>query len=154
MTEVGFAAGTDLILVLSAQGRGVFDCTTGDRLARDYEEPIGESSWYNDIELWSMGIGPLQGHRVALAGVFGGGLRRATADGWGLELVSPDWPESFIVLYPQWIRGSVFDDPTPTDYVRIAPQYGSDAVTAYGFSDTGQTFVVAMSHTLEIYARA
>jgi hypothetical protein len=128
LTEVGFAVGTDLLLVLSAQGRGLFDCATGERLARDYEEPTRDSPWYGDLDLWAMGIGPLQGQRIGLAGIFGGGLRRATADGWGLELVSPDWPESFVVIYPPSSRGSVFDDPVPSDHVRVAPQFGSDDI--------------------------
>jgi len=153
LTEIGYASETDLLLVVSAQGRGVFDCATGERLARDYEEPSSAVAWYDDVGLSAVGIGPRDGYRVRLAGLMGGGLRHVTGDGWGLQAVSPDWPQSFVVLSSPGVRRAIFNDPIPNEYTRVAPSYGSYAITAFGFSETGLTFIVAMSHTLETYGR-
>ena len=42
LTEVGFADDSDLLLVVSSTGRSLFDCSTGERLARDRDEPDDE----------------------------------------------------------------------------------------------------------------
>ena len=39
LTDVGFGRRSDLLLVVSSQGRGVFDCVTGQRVARDASMP-------------------------------------------------------------------------------------------------------------------
>jgi hypothetical protein len=59
LTGVGFANNSDLLLVVSSQGRGVFDCRTGQRIARDRTEP--EVSWCDEYRLRAIGIGPLEG---------------------------------------------------------------------------------------------
>ena len=35
LTDVAFAESSDLLLVISSVGRGLFDCSSGDRVARD-----------------------------------------------------------------------------------------------------------------------
>jgi hypothetical protein len=45
LTDVGFGAHSDLLLVISHQGRGVFDCLSGVRVARnndegDWQDPV------------------------------------------------------------------------------------------------------------------
>ena len=35
LTDIGFADDTDLLVTLSGQGRGIYDCTSGERLERD-----------------------------------------------------------------------------------------------------------------------
>jgi hypothetical protein len=98
LTEVGFASGTDLLLVVSSTGRGVFDCATGERVARDYGGI--EHDWYDPVRLTARGIGPLEGQVVRIGGLLGGGLPLTTADGWGITMVFPDWPDGFAVLEP------------------------------------------------------
>jgi hypothetical protein len=49
LTEIGFADDTDLLLVVSHQGRGVLDCHTGQRIARD---------WYDERRLRAFLGGP------------------------------------------------------------------------------------------------
>ncbi|GGS69396.1 hypothetical protein GCM10010176_009920 [Nonomuraea spiralis] len=39
-----------------------------------------------------------RGHPVHLAGLFGGGLHSTTPDGWGLDVVSPEWPNDRVLL--------------------------------------------------------
>jgi hypothetical protein len=79
---VGYATASELLLVLSSQGRGVFDCATGERLARDYEE---SHKFFDPIRLTAVGFGPLDGQAIRIAGLFGGGLPLTTLDGWYLE---------------------------------------------------------------------
>jgi len=87
LTEIGFANQSDLVLVVSSNGRGVFDCTSGERLARDDDTA---DWWYDPVQLQAAGIGPLDGQFIRLAGLHGGGLPLSTRDGWSLWLVAPD----------------------------------------------------------------
>src|SRR5215813_5292756 len=72
LTEVGFGEDSDFLLIVSSQGRGVVDCRTGERVARDRTEP--DDSWYDERRLLATGIGPLEGKAIRLAGLHGGGL--------------------------------------------------------------------------------
>ena len=99
LTEVGFAEGSDLLLVVSSQGRGVFDCRAAVRVARNECEP--DDSWYDGVGLTARGIGPIESHLIRLAGLHGGGLPRISRDGWALTLVAPDWPDELVVLEPR-----------------------------------------------------
>src|SRR5262249_37257854 len=86
VTAVGVGPRSDLLLVVSWSGRGVFDCVTGERVARDPAAPQdGTENWQDDFELEAQGIGPLEGQRIRTAGLFGGGLPRLTHDGWIVE---------------------------------------------------------------------
>ena len=71
LTDVGFGAESDLLLAVSSQGRGVFDCLTGERIARDRND---DDSYHYCSLLRANGIGPLDGQSVSLAGLYGGGL--------------------------------------------------------------------------------
>jgi hypothetical protein len=85
LTDVGFARGSDLLLVVSSNGRGVFDCATGERIARDRTVPDADSAdWQDCFELEAQGIGPLKGQIIRTAGLFGGGLPSITRDGWSV----------------------------------------------------------------------
>src|SRR4051794_31292001 len=81
LTEAGFDEVSDLLLVISHQGRGVFDCGSGERVARD-RSIENVDSWYGHHNLIGMGIGPLAGRHVRLSGLNGGGLPCSTKDGW------------------------------------------------------------------------
>jgi len=64
LTNVGFGADSDYLLVVSHNGRGVFALPSGDRVARDYE---ATGRWHRDIE--ADGIGPLDGQVVPIFGI-------------------------------------------------------------------------------------
>lgn len=97
LTEVGFDDSSDHLLVFSSQGRDVFDCKTGDRVARDRSVETVES-WYGPDMLIGIGIGPLVGKHVRLAGLNGGGLPCLTNDGWATEKLAIDWPDEYLLL--------------------------------------------------------
>ncbi len=146
LTEVGFGDGTDLLLVVTHSGRGVFDGLTGERLARDYDDPDPE--WYDPDRLTARGVGPLAGALVRLAGLHGGGLPRVTPDGWKVELAYPDWPRGMVVMEP--LGRSVYDERRAADCRKVAD---IDLPRGYGFSPTGRVLVVAQGHGFLLLAR-
>ncbi len=137
--QVGYADGSDLLLVLSSQGRGVFDCITGEKLARDYQEA---HDFFDPIKLTAAGFGPLAGQTVRMAGLFGGGLPLTTRDGWGLEAQARTWPTH-----------SVFLSAPSTREPLCIGEDGAGEMRACGFSETGRSFVIATSCDLTVYAR-
>lgn len=140
---VGFAENSDLLLVVSSQGRGVFDCLTGERIARDHDTSF---FWYDPAKLSSLGIGPLDGQIIRLAGMYGGGLATSSGDGWSLRCIAPTWPDYRVLLCPPFL--DIYDDLAAC--VQIEQDY---EIRAFGFSDTGKSMVVAQNHTLYLYAR-
>jgi hypothetical protein len=137
--QVGYAEGSDLLLVLSWHGRGIFNCLTGEKVARDYAEAHDS---FDPVKLTAQGFGPLEGQTVPVVGSFGGELPHATADGWVLEEQSPAWPIRSILLNPSQPHNSsvVADD-------------GAYELHAFGFSETGLSFVIATSSDLTIFMR-
>lgn len=72
LTEVGFVPGSSLLLVVSHQGRGVLNLDSGDRVARDGEET---GDWFDASRPAVLGIGPLNGRWIEVAGLAGGVCR-------------------------------------------------------------------------------
>jgi hypothetical protein len=144
---VGFDEASELLLVESTDGKGVFDCATGERVARD---PDADSTFDEEVRLQSKGIGPLAGRTIRVCGLFGGGLPLMTLDGWSVELVHHSWPHvASLVLVPS--GASVWDPAQARNCAKLAE---TEAPLAYGFSHTGQSLILAHSHTLEIWTRA
>jgi hypothetical protein len=84
------------LLVASSQGRGVFDCRTGERVARD----ATDGGWWNASQpLTCPGIGPLAGEAVTCAGLDGGGLLTGSAD-WKAELLYRNLVDEVVILSP------------------------------------------------------
>jgi len=141
------AENSELLLVTSHQGRGVFDCTSGQRIARDADDG---GAWEDPYRLRAAGIGPLAGKTLATAGLHGGGLPCLSRDGgWHVEPVYHDWPDACMVMSG------------PAGYIWLAERAASchkvgcfESPRAFGFSWSGRTLIVAESHTLHIFGRA
>ncbi|PTA69280.1 hypothetical protein [Deinococcus arcticus] len=145
LTEVGFGTGSDWLLIVSAQGRGVVDGLTGERLARDAETG---SDWWSGGELLALGIGVLAGHQVRMAGLAGGGLPATTYDGWTVNIETFEWPvRSVILKRPTWYEQA--DAAQGCAVIAREPE-----LRATGFSPTGQCLVVATSSELYLYTRS
>ncbi len=144
LTEIGFAPDADVLLVVSSQGRGLFDCRTGSKLARD---PAEDWDGLDETHLVSPGFGDWAQTMFRLAGLHGGGLPMTTADGWGLHCVPLPWPQHFVFISRPW-KSHMFDQ-----WTKIATDNACE-FRACGFSDTGRSFVVASSCELLIFARA
>ncbi|GLY50800.1 hypothetical protein [Lentzea sp. NBRC 102530] len=146
---VGFGvdpvSGRDLLLlVVSSQGLGLLDAVTGERLARDRDDDLG---WPDD-DLTCPGIGVLEGVRVPVAGLAGGGLHTG-ADGWSVDVVSPDWPHDRVLL-STW---SPFRGEHGEGWWHVFHSRHSE-LRAAGFSPSGRTLVVATSSDVTLWTRA
>ena len=143
LISIGYAQNSDLLLVVSHAGRGVFDCLLNQKVARDHEEVD------DYLLIPQQGIGILEGQIIQTASRYNGCLNRRW-DGWSLEQASPNWPFSSIILQPPGCN--LYDNRTWQQCIKVAPHGDEDDIVTYGFSDTGKSFVVAMSHTLEIFS--
>lgn len=146
LRAVGFDRSSELLLVVSSAGRGVIDCATCAKLARD------DSEYYDHEEyLEAEGIGPMSGTMVRMSGILGGGLPTTTPDGWSLEVITLEWPENNILLVEPYC--SIYDVlyNKPSRFKKI----GSESeLRACGFSFTGNTFIVASSSDITVFGRA
>jgi hypothetical protein len=146
---LGFSSDSRHLLVVSSSGRGVFDSTSGERVARDSSNSTG--SWYNLEALTVEGIGPLSGQSIQIAGIHGGGLPLVTLDGWMVDLLSPCWPASFVTLSPPgsspWIQDQA------QSVAKVAPIGGDDVVKCFGFSWSRTHLVVATGHAVDLFLR-
>ena len=145
LLAAGFAEDTDLLLVVSSQGRGVFDCLTGEKVARDNADPY---PYFDEVKLIAHGMGPLTGRTIHIAGLHGGGLPHCTHDGWSLKAFPIMWPHHDIVLeYPyQSIYNNIDNG------IKVGED-GACELRAYGFSQTGQSFIIATSCDIALFTR-
>ncbi|MER7333586.1 MULTISPECIES: hypothetical protein [unclassified Micromonospora] len=149
---IGFAVdpadGHDLLMVVSSQGRGLFDAPTGKRIARD-RDPDPDLHEPSGPDLSCPGIGPLAGSHVRIAGLYGGGLHTTTDDGWSVDVVAPDWPNHRVLLstYGGPWRGAAGD----TWWHIFHAAYSE--LRAAGFSPSGRTLVVATSSDVTLWVR-
>jgi len=139
--QVGFAEDSDLLIVLTHSGRGIFDCLTGERVARDYTEGY---EFFNQVKLTVQGFGPLEGQLIHTSGLYGGGLLRLTEDYWQVE---DDAKNSRIYLRPPSNSEDHFTEAAPIG------DYSVVELRAYGFSETGRSLVIATSADLTIFSR-
>jgi hypothetical protein len=146
LRSVGFDSNSDNLLVVSSQGRGVLDCLTGEKTARDYDE-----YYENEVSLEAKGIGILSNRVIRISGLFGGGLPVSTEDCWRLESVTLKWPEQMIILLPpkSYLYGSLSG--RTDDMTKVVED---SCIVTYGFSCTGQSFVVATTSEINIFNRA
>lgn len=145
LREIGFYEDTELLLVLSSQGRGLFDCATGTKIARDYADYYTQS-WDHKTGIVE-GIGPLSGKQIICGGFeHPDVLSKKTDDGFSTVLEKPKgslWnSDTAEYLYIHSIRGK---------FEMLAQECGFDR--AYGFSKSGLSFVVATSSDLHIWHR-
>lgn len=145
LLSIGFDRDSELLLVVSSAGRGVIDCRSGEKIARDTNE-YNE----NDRYLEADGIGPLRGQTIRVSGLLGGGLPRSTHDGWSVELVTLDWPVNEILLLEPFssLYESLYGKPPALHKIGEELE-----VRACGFSYTGKSLVVATSSDVAVFSR-
>ncbi|MFI6883830.1 hypothetical protein [Streptosporangium canum] len=150
---IGFAvhpeSRRDLVMVVSNDGYGLFDAVTGEKIARDRDPDLNLDTPDASPDLTCPGLGPIAGTRVHIAGLFGGGLHRTTLDGWGLDVVSPEWPNDRVLLSA---GGDIYKDPPGEGWWHIFHSNYS-TFRAAGFSPSGLTLAVATSSDLTLWTR-
>ncbi|MYS05551.1 hypothetical protein GTW71_03625 [Streptomyces sp. SID6041] len=151
---IGFALapddGRDLVMVVSADGHGLFDTVTGEKIARDRDPDPEGSTPDTAPDLSCPGLGPIASTRVRIAGLFGGGLHTTTEDSWTLEVVSPEWPDHRVLLSRD--GGIPHNGPHGHRWWHIFDADYSELRTA-GFSPSGRTLAVATSSDLTLWTR-
>jgi hypothetical protein len=145
LRAVGFDRQSELLLVVSYAGRGVIDCKTGERIARD------DSEYFEDTRFMeAQGIGPLEGLTLRVSGGQGGGLPTSTHDGWSVEVLTREWPEQEVLILEPF--ASLYDilQRKPSRFQKIAVE---SELRAFGFSYTGRTLIIASSSDIVIFGR-
>jgi hypothetical protein len=138
LSEVGFVEGTDYLLVLSANGRGLFDCKTGTRVARDDDQDFA----FDAKTMCAVGIGPLEGQQIRVAGLRGGTLPTETSDGWKMTHIRPGKRnESLRLTAPRSARATA-------TLITNACEF-----RAFGFSAGGDILIIASSADCTIFRR-
>ena len=145
LRSVGFDRHTDLLLVVSSQGRGLIDCLSGKKSARDYEE-----YYEREEHLEAEGIGLLQSKIIQMTGLFGGGLPLITEDDWSIKVICLDWPIEEVLISPpgSYLYGSTHNH---TDHFEKV--FSDSWIRAVGFSHSGQSFIIATTSDITIYGR-
>jgi hypothetical protein len=139
LVNVGFVPNSNLIIVVSHNGRGIFDCSTGEKIARSYDEIWG---FFDDQTGEVKGFDLLADQTIQTHGLFGrDNLSKTTKDGWRLEKLEKDNFDQIILVSPVQDKLIVGDD----EVVEIK---------AFGFAENEQFFVIAMGSDLTIYQRA
>ena len=131
LTEIGFGPAASLLLVISHQGRGVIDCEAGERVARDRSGAHAE--WFDKVRIAGLGIGPLAGMWISVAGLAGGHLSEvtadgssATADGDNVTLSGPG-PDEFIAAGMMELRAFGFSPDGRFFWARLPMSVSTDA---------------------------
>lgn len=145
LLAVGFAENSDLLLVISTQGRSVIDCCSGTKIARDRDD---EDLHFDEITLKAHGFGPLDGHIITIAGLYGGGLPLFTHDGWNVKAIPLPWP-----YYGIFLRTPPSDTKPANTHTTYIGDAGACELRAYGFSPTGQSLIIATSCDLLLFSR-
>lgn len=145
--DVGFAIDQDLLLIVSATGRGVIDCASGTCVARDDDPDF-------DVDYGNMlvpGIGPIAGEPVRVGGLHGGGLPKQTDDGWQVERYPLAWPDEELIFSPP--GQSMLWTPVGVPYGLARLGGFESEVRDFGFSPSGKVFVVATASDVAIHHR-
>jgi hypothetical protein len=130
LTELGFVRDTNLVMVVSHQGRGLFDCELGERVARDSSTTYSE--WFDGNVPAAIGIGAAGSGWIAVSGLAGGRGIDATAEGWRATASDDE------VLLVGPTESQVISDPV-------------SGIRAFSFSAQGQFFALGTPADLSIY---
>lgn len=149
LLEIGYQPETDIIFVLSSQGRGIFDVITDQKIDRDY------SDYY--IEKWDHttgiveGFGAFEKEKIICGGFeYPNPLKQTTEDGWKIILEKeerPDYHHKLKIAEVLYLENPLLSKKTEITF----SHYGFDR--AYGFSDTGRSFVHSCSSDITFWSR-
>ncbi|TWT77137.1 hypothetical protein Pla123a_25680 [Posidoniimonas polymericola] len=143
LTEIGFTEDSRHLLVVSSQGRGVFDANSGERIARDISD---DGYRYDTGTLVAEGFGPIGSADVSISGLHGGGLPTTTSDGWWLSDFVLQWPEHTLMLTEG--RSSPYSLGTRRWKIGVERE-----LRAAGFSPNGLSLAIATSGDLFLWSR-
>jgi hypothetical protein len=142
---VGFSQNCDCLLTVSSTGSGLWDLSTGEKIAREYYKdalPHNGGFLVNpDLDARNLicrGIGPVAGEEIKIAGLDGGGLRTTSGKGESIVIVSPQYPCHEVVFEANF--QSCFTPGKNQDCVIVYKGFVKPNMC--GFSYSGDYFVV------------
>jgi len=148
LREMGFYEDSDYLLLLSSQGRGLFDCLAGEKIARDNYDYYSEE-WDPNTGIVK-GIGQLSDKQIKCGGFeYADILEKEIGENLKTEIVKEKrkiWNgevQEVDVL-------NIIDHGEKTEI--YSTPYGLDR--AFGFSKNGQCFVLGISSNLFIWTKA
>lgn len=138
LINIRFIENTNLLIVVSHNGRGIFDCCKGEKIARNDEDVW---QFFDDETGKIKGFDVLENQIIQTHGLFGkDNLPKKTNDGWTLKLVEKHNFNEIVLVSPNQSEQVVGND----EIVEIK---------AFGFSDDEKFFVIAQSSDLILYRR-
>ena len=94
----------------------------------------------------AQGIGVLSNERIQVSGLHGGGLPLMNKNGDSLLYMATEWPIIDIIFEPNF--KSIYKENEAKECFRIFHDF---ELRAYGFSYSGEIFVIATSSEINIY---
>lgn len=149
LREVGFVENTDYLLVLGSNGRTIFNCITNEKTARDRQDYYSENWDYNTgiIE----GVGLFEGKKIICGGFeFPDPTLKETNDSWSIKIKKELRPNYKNELQRAEVM-FLFNSKTSREIEVEVFHYS--ITRAYGFSNTGRSFIIAHSHGVDIWTR-
>lgn len=150
LREIGFQPNSDLLLVLSGQGRGIFDCIADKKIERDYYDYYMED-WDSKVGIVE-GIGLLENKRIKCGGFEAPDvLKKETIDGWQVKVKKElrlNWEKKNQIAEVMFLQNS------QTDKIIEVGTFYYGINRGYGFSDTGNVFVIGTSSDLHVWSRS
>lgn len=148
LENIGYADNSDLLIVLSSQGMGTFDCIKGEKIERD------PSDWwpqFDESTATMQGFGILKGTIIQTTGLYGHyTLPQETTDGWRLIEGEKEYDNP---PFDNYLITKIFLSPPTNESFIFISKDGPCELRAFGFSPTGNSFVVALSCELIIWSR-
>ncbi|WP_185234712.1 hypothetical protein [Teredinibacter franksiae] len=144
LTDLGFSKQGPYLLVISSQGRGLFNCDTGERVSRDYEE---YGDWFNDRSLICKGIGPVESELIQTCGIHGGGLPHSGVSGESIEVHAPNWPKYDLYFCSEYKSALI------EGHASFCKKIESEHLRAYGFSWCGNYLVSAIGSDFNLWKK-
>lgn len=146
LTALGFSRTNEDMLVTSHNGQSVISGTTAKILYRNRDDDGLDRSALKGTRLDH----PAD-ERFDMAGLYGGGLRATTDDGWTVERL-----RGHCILHPAGASihflGPAWETYEKDATFHLIDNTGED-IRAFGFSWTGRTLVCATSSTLAVWGR-
>lgn len=149
LREIGFKSNSDLLIVLSSQGRGIFDCEKDEKVERDNFDYYMEK-WDSDLGIVE-GFGILENEKIKCGGFEAPDvIKKETNDNWTVEIrseIRPNWQKKKLKADVMYLRNRTTNEKIEIDVFHYGINRG------YGFSDTGNSFVVGTSSEITIWNR-
>lgn len=138
LINIGFIENTNLLIAISHNGRGIFDCCKGKKIARNDEDVW---QFFDDKTGQVQGFDVLENKIIQTCGLFGDdNLPKKTNDGWTLKLIENHNFKEIMLVSPNQDEISVANDEVTE-------------IKAFGFSNDEKFFVIAQSSDLSLYRR-